>query len=62
MHIFAAAGASFPLAVLWFDLMLDVQTPKAAGGPLSPEVAGLDLTRAPGAADTCRHVQRRAAI
>jgi hypothetical protein len=38
MHIFAAAGASFPLAVLWFDLMLDVQTPKAADGPLSPEV------------------------
>ncbi|HXJ81578.1 MAG TPA: hypothetical protein VMS64_23210 [Candidatus Methylomirabilis sp.] len=26
MHTYAAAGASFLLAVLWFDLMFDVQT------------------------------------
>src|SRR6267378_4476866 len=26
MHSFAAAGAGFLLAVLWFDLMFDVQT------------------------------------
>jgi hypothetical protein len=26
MHAFAAAGAGFLLAVLWFDLMFDVQT------------------------------------
>ena len=28
MHAFAAAGAGFLLAVLWFDLMFDVQTRK----------------------------------
>ena len=28
MHSFAAAGAGFLLAVLWFDLMFDVQTRK----------------------------------
>ena len=31
MHAFAAAGAGFLLAVLWFDLMFDVQTRKHAG-------------------------------
>jgi hypothetical protein len=38
MHSFAAAGAGFLLAVLWFDLMFDVQTRKYAGDPLPPEV------------------------
>ena len=38
MHTFAAAGAAFLLAVLWFDLMFDVQTRKHSGDPLSPEV------------------------
>jgi hypothetical protein len=38
MHTFAAAGAGFLLAVLWFDLMFDVQTRKHAGGLLPPEV------------------------
>jgi hypothetical protein len=39
MHVFAAAGASFLLAVLWFDLMFDVQTRKhAASDLLPPEV------------------------
>jgi hypothetical protein len=38
MHSFAAAGAGFLLAVLWFDLMFDVQTRKHAGDPLPPEV------------------------
>jgi hypothetical protein len=38
MHTFAAAGTGFLLAVLWFDLMFDVQTRKAAGDPLPPEV------------------------
>jgi hypothetical protein len=38
MHTFAAAGAGFLLAVLWFDLTFDVQTRKAADGPLPPEV------------------------
>src|ERR1700722_9562510 len=40
MHTFAAAGASFLLAVLWFDLMFDVQTRGHAGGVLPPEVLG----------------------
>jgi hypothetical protein len=31
MHTFAAAGAGFLLAVLWFDLMFDVQTRKHTG-------------------------------
>jgi len=31
MHTFAAAGAGFLLAVLWFDLMFDVQTRKYTG-------------------------------
>lgn len=38
MHAFASAGTGFLLAVLWFDLMFDVQTRKHAGGPLPPEV------------------------
>jgi hypothetical protein len=38
MHTFAAAGTGFLLAVLWFDLMFDVQTRKAADGALPPEV------------------------
>jgi hypothetical protein len=38
MHSFAAAGAGFLLAVLWFDLMFDVQTRKHAGDVLPPEV------------------------
>src|SRR5216683_3756465 len=36
MHTFAAAGAGFLLAVLWFDLMFDVQTRKYTGD-LPPE-------------------------
>lgn len=38
MHTFAATGAGFLLAVLWFDLMFDVQTRKHAGDVLPPEV------------------------
>src|SRR5712675_1810396 len=38
MHTFIAAGAGFLLAVLWFDLMFDVQTRKHSGNPLPPEV------------------------
>jgi len=38
MHIFAAAGAAFLLAVLWFDLMFDVQTRGHADDPLPAEV------------------------
>ena len=38
MHAFAAVGAAFLLAVLWFDLMFDVQTGEHAGDPLPPEV------------------------
>src|SRR6202165_2370219 len=38
MHAIAAAGAGFLLAVLWFDLMFDVQTRKHAGDLLPPEV------------------------
>ena len=38
MHTFAAAGAAFLLAVLWFDLMFDVQSRKHAGDPLPSEV------------------------
>jgi hypothetical protein len=38
MHSFAGAGAGFLLAVLWFDLMFDVQTRRHAGDPLPPEV------------------------
>jgi hypothetical protein len=38
MHAFAAAGAGFLLAVLWFDLMFDVQTRGHTGEVLPPEV------------------------
>ena len=38
MHAVAAAGAAFLLAVLWFDLMFDVQVRKHAGSTLPPEV------------------------
>ena len=38
MHTFAAAGAAFLLAVLWFDLMFDVQSRKHLGDPLPTEV------------------------
>jgi len=38
MHTFAAAGATFLLAVLWFDLMFDVQSRKHATDPLPTEV------------------------
>ena len=38
MHTFAAAGSAFLLAVLWFDLMFDVQSRKHAGHPLPTEV------------------------
>ena len=38
MHTFAAAGAAFLLAVLWFDLMFDVQTRKRVENPLLPEL------------------------
>jgi hypothetical protein len=39
MHSFAAAGAGFLLAVLWFDLMFDVQTRKHPSGVLAPEIS-----------------------
>jgi hypothetical protein len=38
MHTFAAAGAAFLLAVLWFDLMFDVQTRRHSGEALPPDV------------------------
>lgn len=38
MPTFAAAGAGFLLAVLWFDLMFDVQTRKHSGNVLPAEV------------------------
>jgi hypothetical protein len=38
MHTFAAAGAGFLLAVLWFDLMFDVQTCKHEASVLPPDV------------------------
>jgi len=38
MRTFAAAGAGFLLAVLWFDLMFDVQTRKHADDPLPVEI------------------------
>jgi hypothetical protein len=38
MRTFAATGAGFLLAVLWFDLMFDVQSRKHAGDPLPKEV------------------------
>jgi hypothetical protein len=38
MHAGAATGAAFLIAVLWFDLMFDVQTRKHAGDVLSTEI------------------------
>ena len=38
MHSFAAAGAAFLLAVLWLDLMFDVQTRRHSTDPLPPQV------------------------
>lgn len=38
MHTFAATGTGFLLAVLWFDLMFDVQTRTHAGASLPAEV------------------------
>jgi len=38
MHAIAAAGAGFLVAVLWFDLMFDVQVRKDVGSKLPPEV------------------------
>jgi hypothetical protein len=38
MHACAAAGAGFLIAVLWFDLMFDVQTRKHSADPLPSEV------------------------
>jgi len=38
MHTFAAAGAAFLLAVLWFDLMFDVQTRQHPGETLPADV------------------------
>jgi hypothetical protein len=38
VHVFAAAGAAFLLAVLWFDLMFDVQVRKHPGDPMPPDV------------------------
>ncbi len=37
MHAFAAAGAGFLVAVLWFDLMFDVQARRQPGDTISPE-------------------------
>src|SRR5260370_41445773 len=38
MHAYAADGAGFLIAVLWFDLMFDVQTRQHAGDTLPSEV------------------------
>ena len=38
MHAFAATGAGFLVAVLWFDLMFDVQVRKRAGDTLAPDI------------------------
>ncbi len=38
MHACVASGAGFLIAVLWFDLMFDVQTRKHAGDALTAEV------------------------
>jgi hypothetical protein len=38
MHAVAAAGAAFLIAVLWFDLMFDVQVRGRAGDELPPDV------------------------
>ncbi len=38
MHAFAATGGGFLIAVLWFDLMFDVQVRPHVGDPLPSEV------------------------
>ena len=38
MNAFVAAGAGFLIAVLWFDLMFDVQTRRQVDDPLPSEV------------------------
>jgi hypothetical protein len=38
MHACVAAGAAFLIAVLWFDLMFDVQTRRHAGDTLPDDV------------------------
>jgi hypothetical protein len=38
MHSYAAAGAAFLIAVLWFDLMFDVQTMRHRGSVLPADV------------------------
>jgi hypothetical protein len=38
MNAFVAAGGGFLLAVLWFDLMFDVQTRKHGGAQLPADV------------------------
>jgi len=38
MNTFAAAGAGFLVAVLWFDLMFDMQVRKHAADPLPADV------------------------
>jgi hypothetical protein len=38
MHAFAATGAGFLMAVLWFDLMFDVQTRQHTGDTLPSDV------------------------
>jgi hypothetical protein len=38
MHLFVATCSAFLLAVLWFDLMFDVQVRKHRGTPLPAEV------------------------
>ena len=38
MNAFAAAGVGFLLAVLWFDLMFDVQTRESTANSLPPDI------------------------
>jgi len=38
MHAYAAAGAAFLVAVLWFDLMFDVQVARHREETLPPEI------------------------
>jgi hypothetical protein len=38
MSALAATGAGFLIAVLWFDLMFDVQVRRHSAGPVPPEV------------------------
>jgi len=49
----AAAGAGFLLAVLWFDLMFDVQHPQARRRTLAGRSAGLDFVLLPARHDRC---------